>query len=185
MSPLNRKVLLNNKLKLTKKINLAPLLAPISLCVILSQSVEFLLRSIVMSFRQEINNKFISELKTIAICESTKNGEKLRKRTLGLLKNLIKDVEILNVGRSEKYVIERNYIVCSIWENKIASDITEKSVQRSLTECQKFVDESKKLESSLKGAAFILAKTMKQIDPILNIDSIQKFAPFGKDFDNY
>jgi hypothetical protein len=60
---------------LTEKINLNPLLTHISLCVILSQSVDFLLRGIVVSFTKEINNKYISELKPIAIYQSTKNGE--------------------------------------------------------------------------------------------------------------
>lgn len=84
---------------MTEKINLNPLLTHISLCVILSQSVDFLLRGIVVSFTKEINNKCISELKPIAIYQSTKNGENWRKLTLGMLKNLIKHVEILNVDR--------------------------------------------------------------------------------------
>jgi len=170
---------------LNNKINLDPLLTHIGLCVIQSQSVEFLLRGIVMSFRKQINNKFISELKPSDIYESTKSGEKLRKLTLGTLKNLIKDAEILNPDRLEKYVVERNYIVHSFWENEIATDISNESVQQSLIRCQNFIDESEKLESSLKGAVYILAKIMKEIDSKLNIDSFEKFASFEKDFDKY
>ncbi len=87
---------------MSNKINLDPLLTQIGLCVIYSQSIEFLLRGIVTSFRKQINNKFISGLKPYDIFESTQNGKKLRRLTLGTLKNLVKEVDILDPERLEK-----------------------------------------------------------------------------------
>jgi|SRR5690554_5381979 len=150
-----------------------------------SQRVELLLKGLIMLFRKEVKHSFINELDPPDFYNSSNKGKKFRKQTLGALKNIIKDIELLNIDRLEKYVTERNYIVHNLWENDISEDFKSGKFELTINRCEEFINESEILENSLKGTLYKLGKTLKSLDSTLNAEFLEQWAEFEKHSNEY
>jgi len=150
-----------------------------------SQRVELLLKGLIMLFRKQVNHSFVNELSPSDLYNSSDKGKRFRKQTLGALKNILKDIELLNIDRLEKYVTERNHIVHSLWENDISENFKNGEFELTIKRCEEFIYESEILENSLKGTLYKLGKTMKNLNSTLDSEFLEKWAEFEKHSDEY